>query len=65
MAKEITAKSDFWSIVLLIILAILAVWLFFFGGIYTIIGILSSKQPTKCKYKPQLNVVKLKGDWVV
>jgi len=39
MAKEITAKSDFWSIVLLVILAILAVWLFFFGGINTILEI--------------------------
>jgi predicted Abi (CAAX) family protease len=39
MAQEITAKSDVWAVVLLIVLAIFVVWLFFFGGIYSITGI--------------------------
>jgi predicted Abi (CAAX) family protease len=41
MSKEITAKSDFWGIVLLIILAIVVVWLFFLGGLDSVTEIFS------------------------
>jgi hypothetical protein len=39
MAKEIAAKSNSFAIVLLIVLVIIFVWLFFYGGFNLLMGV--------------------------